>query len=141
MRQIDPGILAILKTETEFETALRTCPEARRKFRREAALRSGTPEPYAPLKHNISVGRAIRYVDWPPHRNYLIEISCLISGSCRITIDGREILLRPGDIFIPNQYTVFTRDALGEDDILVSFIVKPQFLEMNLKAFDLGYGK
>ena len=129
MRQIDTRVLEILKTETGFERALRTCPRARERFRAEAELGSGNPEPYEPLQHSVSVGRAVRYVDWPRHRNYLIEISYVVSGVCRVRVDGRTILLRPGDIFIPNQYTMFSRDALGEDDILVSFIVKPQFLE------------
>ena len=129
MRQIDPRIYEILKTETLFERALRTCPEARRKYRAEPEIGSGNPEPYSTLKDPVSIGRAIRYVAWPPHRNYLIEISYLISGTCRMTVGGREIVLKPGDFFIPNQYTILTREALGEDDILVSFVVKPQFVE------------
>lgn len=129
MRQIDPGILKILKTETSFETALRTCPEARRRFEEEALRGSGNPETYAALRDTVVVGRVSRYAAWPPHRNYLIEISYMVSGECRIGVAGKEIVLRQGDIFIPNQYTVFSREALGEDDIMVSFVVKPQFLE------------
>ena len=137
MRPIDPRILTILKTETEFETALRTCPKARARFAEEALVGSGRPDPYATLRESVSVGRVIRYVAWPPHRNYLIEISCVLSGECRVSIAGKEIVLRRGDIFIPNQYTVFSREPLGENDIMVSFIVKPQFLEevcLQLKA-------
>ena len=129
MRQIDPRILAILKTETPFETALKTCAGARSRFAEEAIQGSGRPDPYAPLKDQVSVGRAIRYTAWPPHRNYLIEISYMVSGECRVDVAGKEITLRQGDIFIPNQYTVFSREPLGENDIMVSFIVKPQFLE------------
>lgn len=137
MRQIDQKLLQILKTETRFETALRTCPRARLRFREEALIGSGTPDPYEPLKDRVAVGRVARYIPWPPHRNYMIEVSYMVSGSCRVTVGEREILIRQGDIFIPNQYTVFSRDALGEDDIMVSFIVKPQFLEdvcLKLKA-------
>lgn len=129
MRQIDPSILAILKTETGFETALRTCPEARRRFEEDALRDSGRPEIYDEVKNTVAVGRVSRYAAWPPHRTHLIEISCMICGQCRVTVAGREILLKTGDIFIPNQYTVFSREPLGEDDIMVSFVVKPQFLE------------
>lgn len=137
MRPIDPRILEILKTEVGFERALRTCPAARERFAEEALRGSGQPDPYAPLKDRVSVGRMIRYVEWPPHRNYLIEISCVLSGECHVHIAGKEIVLRRGDIFIPNQYTVFSRDPLGENDILVSFILKPQYLQevsLQLKA-------
>ena len=129
MRPLDPRLLNILKTETKHEQILRTSPEARRQFEVAAIVGSGRPDQYAPLKYPVSVGRAIRYVAWPPHRNYFIEISCMVSGSCRVTIANKEIVLRTGDIFIPNQYTIFSRTALGENDIMVSFIVKPHFLE------------
>ena len=112
-----------------FAGELRTCRKARERFAEEALLGSGRPDPYAALKDHVSVGRAIRYVAWPPHRNYLIEISCVLSGECHVAIAGKEIVLRQGDIFIPNQYTVFSREPLGEDDIMVSFIVKPQYLQ------------
>ncbi len=129
MRQIDPKILAILKTETGFETALRTCPEARRRFEEDALRGSGNPEAYAELRETVAVGRVSRYAAWPPHRNYLIEISYMVCGECRVNVAGKDIVIRQGDIFIPNQYTVFSREPLGENDIMVSFIVKPQFLE------------
>jgi len=129
MRPLDPRILAILKTETPFETELRTSGAARERFAEAALMGSGRPDPYEPLREPVSIGRAIRYVAWPPHRNYLIEISYMVSGMCRVEVAGQEIILRPGDIFIPNQYTIFSRAPLGDDDIMVSFIVKPQFLE------------
>ena len=129
MRQMEQKLLEILKTETCLERALRTCPAARRRYGEDALAGSGKPDPYAPLKDPVSVGRVIRYVSWPPHRNYLIEISYMVSGSCRVTVGDRTITIRQGDIFIPNQYTVFSREALGQDDIMVSFIVKSQFLE------------
>lgn len=129
MRQIDPGILAILKTETGFETALRTCPEARRRFEEDALRDSGRPEVYEAVKDTVAVGRVSRYAAWPPHRTHLIEISYMVCGECRVTVAGQEITLRQGDIFIPNQYTVFSRAPLGEDDIMVCFVVKPRFLE------------
>ena len=129
MRQIEPRLIEILKTETGFERALRTCPLARKRFGEEALIGSGSPAPYEVLKDAVSVGRAIRYVHWPPHRNYLIEISFMVCGTCHVRVGDRDIVLRQGDIFIPNQYTVFGRRALGEDDIMVSFIVKPRFLE------------
>ena len=129
MRQIDPKILDILKTETSFETALRTCPEARRRFVEDALRGSGNPDAYAELRETVAVGRVSRFAAWPPHRNYLIEISYMVSGECRMNVSGKDITIRQGDIFIPNQYTVFSREPLGEDDIMVSFVVKPQFLE------------
>lgn len=129
MKSIDPSLLEILKTETELERRLRTSAAARKRYMEEALEGSGRPDPYAPLTAPVSVGRPVRYVDWPPHRNYLIEITCVLSGTCEVTVRDKVIQLRQGDIFIPNQYTVFSRKALGENDILASFIVKSQFLE------------
>ena len=137
MRQIDPKILEILKTETSFETALKTCPKARELLVEEVRRGSGNPDTYAAVRNSVAIGRVSRYVPQPPHRNYLIEISYMVSGECRIGVTGREIVVRQGDIFIPNQYTVFSREAMGENDIMVSFIVRPRFLEnvcMQLKT-------
>lgn len=137
MRQIDPRILEVLKTETGFETALRTCSKARERFVEDALRGSGSPDTYAELRETVAVGRVSRFAAWPPHRNYLIEISYMVCGECHINVAGKDITIRQGDIFIPNQYTVFSREPLGEDDIMVSFVVKPQFLEdvcLQLKA-------
>jgi AraC-like DNA-binding protein/mannose-6-phosphate isomerase-like protein (cupin superfamily) len=129
VRPFDPELLDILKTETEYEHRLRTSEEERRKFIQAAMEGSGKLQQYEELTEPVSVARKIRFVDWPPHRDRLLEMNYVISGTMTVHVGEETICLKPGDFFLPNQYTMYAQDALGEDDIVVSFVMQPQFHE------------
>lgn len=129
MRPFDPKQLEILKTETKYEHQLRTSQEARDAFARMILEESGSLRQYEMIQGPVAVGRVIRFVEWPAHRNRLLEMSYVVSGTSTVTVSGEEILLKTGDFFLPNQYTVFSRAPLGENDIVINIVMQSQFHE------------
>lgn len=129
MREFDSHLLSILKTEVPGERRLRLDPEERRQYMAGMVEGSGNPEVYDTIKHNVSVTRKPRYVACPPHRTGMLEMIYMVSGSVRFTVGNRELMLNTGDFFLPNLYTMVAWDAPGENDIMVSFNMKAQFLE------------
>lgn len=128
MREFDPHLLSILKTEVPGEERLRNDPEERRRYIMAMAEGSGNPEVYQ-IKDNVAITRKPRYVAAPPHRTGMLEMIYMVSGSVRFTMGNKELTLNAGDFFLPNLYTMVAWDAPGEDDIIVSFNLKAQFLE------------
>ena len=129
MRPFDAKLLKILKTETERERRFRTDPAARAQFiqgMEESALR---PDLIEGPRRPVNVGRLLRYVDWVHHRKNFLEINYIVSGTMTVEVGERRILLETGDFFMSNRYSMVTRKALGENDIVVSFILQTQFLE------------
>ena len=129
MREFDKALLSLLKTEMTGETKLRTDPDERSSYMRSIEKGSASPSPYRQLHNPVSIGRQPRYVEFPEHRDFMLQVCHMVSGSAKIHINGQDMVLEAGDFFIPNQYTPYSRDALGEDDIMVSFMIKPQFIE------------
>lgn len=129
MREFDPHLLAILKTEVPGERRLRFDPEERRRYMEAMVAGSGNPEIYENIRNNVAVTRKPRYVACPPHRTGMLEMIYMVSGSLRITVGNRDLVLKAGDFFLPNLYTMVSWDAPGENDIMVSFNMKAQFLE------------
>ena len=53
----------------------------------------------------------------------------VITGGIHVRVGGQADELKAGDFFLPNLHTEISWDALGEHDIAVCFVIKPQFLE------------
>lgn len=137
MREFDEHLLEILKTETRYEKRIKEDPQERERYYEQVQRDSGKEETYASSVNKVSVGRVLRYTDAPKRRNARIVISYVASGKAVLHIGEKDIHLKQGDIFIPNQYTLFSRDALGENDIIVNFVFKPQFLSEACSALEM----
>ncbi len=136
MRSFDAHLLHVLKTEIPQETLYRTSEDARKRFAAEMIKDSGNPDVYNRLLNPVSVARVVRYVDWPLHRTNILEMMYMVSGEAEICVSGENIHVKEGDFFIPNQYTDYSRKALGENDIAINFIMKPQFLKEAAGTFE-----
>lgn len=131
MRPFDENLLKILKTETEIEHGLRTDPDKRREFMNEMMNNSQCrdAETYRRFHDKIAIGRMMRYVAWPPHTNKMIQTSYVVSGELRMMIGNKRITVSAGEFIIPGQDTMVGFEALGEDDIIINFMMRPEFLE------------
>lgn len=129
MRPFDAKLLSILSTETEQERRLKLDPLEHERFAQKIRQESGSSSPYAGLKNAVSVSRILRYVHWPVHRCVLLELTYVVSGSARMWVGKQSLELRQGDLFLPNQYSELSLEALGDGDILLNFIMKPRFIE------------
>lgn len=128
MRPFDARLLEILSTETAYEQKLKQDPQERDRFSLLVRQAPGK-QVRTQLKDPVTLSRILRYVPWPLHRHSLVEMTYVASGSARITIGGQLLVLHQGDLFLPNQYSELSMDPLGERDILLNFILKPQFVE------------
>ncbi len=131
MRPFDENVLNILKTETEIERGLRVSEDARRAFMDEMMSNSQSrdAETYRRFHDKIAIGRMMRYVSWPPHKNKMIQTSYVVSGEFRMMIGNQRITVSAGEFIIPGQDTMIGTEALGENDIVVNFMMRPEFLE------------
>lgn len=129
MREFDEQLLRILKIEAPMEQKLRYDAESRNEYMTQIEQHSGDSSVFLPLKNLVTVSRKPRYVPLPPHRTYLVELHYLVSGFAHVYMEKQKLTLKKGDILLPNQNTIYSMDALGDDDILLTFILKPQFFE------------
>ena len=71
----------------------------------------------------------MRYIPWAPHKNDMIQTSYVVSGCLKMMIGNEKITVYPGEFIIPGQDTYVSSEALGEDDIVINFLMRPEFLE------------
>ena len=129
MRAFDARLLSILRTETAMEHTLRTDPEERLRFAERTACGILDKRIERKLNYNVSVTRLMRYFPSLPRRSDYIEMIYVITGGIHVRVGGQAVELKAGDFFLPNLHTEISWDALGEHDIAVCFVIKPQFLE------------
>lgn len=77
----------------------------------------------------ISVRKHTRFIDFPIHKHNYIELSYVYKGSLTQIIDGKEIILNEGELIMLNQVISHETKASGEDDIIINFIIKPEFFQ------------
>ncbi len=96
----------------------------------------------------IAVRPHTRFIAFPEHTHDYVEMVYMCQGTTRHTVDGNEILLRPGELLLLGQNARQSIQAAGENDLAVNFIVRPEFLggilhflgdeETPLRRFVLG---
>lgn len=130
MREFDQNLLSILRTETKMEHLLRTDDEERDRFVRIIS-RGGDDQRFNhELEHNVSITRLLRFVPSMPRvTGKYLEMTYVVSGGAVFTAGDEKVELHKGDVFIPNQYVPLSWDALGEDDILINYVMNFRFLE------------
>lgn len=129
MREFNDKLLQILKTEIPIERILRANAAEREKYIKAYEQHSGDSSVFLPLENLVTISRNMRYVTQPACHNFLVELHYVVSGSANVYFSNQKITIRQGDILLPNQYASYSMDALGDDDIILTFIMKPQFFE------------
>ncbi len=82
----------------------------------------------------IQIRPHTRFAYFPKHRHNYIEVIYMCTGSTTHIIDGREVILRTGELLFLNQNATQEILPAGHTDIAVNFIVLPQFFD---RVFDL----
>ena len=72
---------------------------------------------YETRSENFFLGEMTRYA-FPLHVHDIVEMALLLQGECEMEIDGKPVLLRPGDAavafpFIPHAFTRISPEARG----------------------------
>lgn len=78
----------------------------------------------------IAVRTHTRFVHFPPHRHNFIEVLYVCEGSLTNIIDGKEVVIRKGELLFLNQFTHHEILPAGEDDIAINFMLLPEFFDV-----------
>jgi len=75
----------------------------------------------------IMVRKHTRFIHFPKHKHNYIEVNYVFNGSLNQTVGNERLELRKGDILFLNQHIEHELEACGEEDIIINFIIKPEF--------------
>ncbi|MDX8046232.1 AraC family transcriptional regulator [Gracilibacillus sp. S3-1-1] len=70
-----------------------------------------------------------RYIHFPRHSHDYIEMNYVFHGQLQQTIADQSITLKQGDIVILNQYIEHELQACHQEDIIINFIIHPDFFD------------
>lgn len=77
----------------------------------------------------IHIRKHTRFVKFPEHKHNFIEFNYVYQGCLKQKIYGREIHLKQGELLFLNQHITHELEASKEEDIIINFIIKPEFFD------------
>ncbi len=77
----------------------------------------------------IDIRKHTRFIHFPKHKHNYIEFNYVYKGSLTEVIDEKEITLKKGELIFLNQYITHEIEASKEEDIIINFIIKPEFFD------------
>ena len=75
----------------------------------------------------IDIRPHTRFVHFPKHTHNYVEFVYMIKGHSTHYIDDQKIILKEGDLLFLNQHATQEILPCGKDDLMVNFIMLPQF--------------
>ena len=80
----------------------------------------------------IDVRKHTRFVSFPPHSHDYVEVLYMCTGSTHHRVNGKEVILKAGELLFLNQHTTHEIAPAGEGDIGINFLILPQFFNQPL---------
>lgn len=77
----------------------------------------------------INIRKHTRFINFPEHSHNFLEFNYVYSGQLTQVIDGKNIVLKKGEIIFLNKSIVHEIKEAREDDIIINFIIRPEFFE------------
>lgn len=77
----------------------------------------------------IELRKHTRFIDFPSHRHDYIEINYVFNGKLKQKVGNESITLKQGELIFLNQHIYHEIEASGLEDIVINFIIQPQFFE------------
>lgn len=81
----------------------------------------------------VTVRPHSRFIDFPEHRHNYIEIMYVCQGSITHFMDGKEVVLKKGDMLFLNQNVRHRVKRAEYEDIGINFIALPEFFDIPLQ--------
>ncbi|WP_456271147.1 AraC family transcriptional regulator [Bacillus sp. AK031] len=75
----------------------------------------------------IMVRKHTRFVDFPKHKHNYIEFNYVFNGQLNQTVGKEQLTLKKGELLFLNQHIEHEIKACGEEDIVINFIIQPEF--------------
>ena len=81
---------------------------------------------------NITIRPHTRFIAFPEHTHDYVEMVYMCSGQTVHRVNGKEIVLRAGELLLLGQNARQEIEAAAQDDIAVNFIIRPSFFSATL---------
>ncbi len=81
----------------------------------------------------VTVRQHSRFIEFPAHKHNYIEIIYVCAGEITHYIDGKELVMQPGDLLLMNQSVIHSVKQAQIDDIGINFITLPEFFDIPLQ--------
>ena len=80
----------------------------------------------------IRVRPHTRFIHFPRHIHNFIEVIYMCTGTTHHVVNGKDVVLKPGELLFLNQSATQEIYPAGENDIAVNFFILPEFFEYGL---------
>lgn len=87
----------------------------------------------------IAVRTHTRFVHFPLHRHNYIEVLYVCEGQLVNIIDGKQVIVRKGELLFLNQHTRHEILTAGENDIAINIMVLPEFFDVAYSMIGGGH--
>jgi len=77
----------------------------------------------------IDIRKHTRFINFPSHNHNYIEFNYVYKGKLIQIIDNKKIILQKGELIFLNQNITHEIEASSEDDIIINFIIRPEFFD------------
>ena len=84
----------------------------------------------------INIRKHTRFINFPSHNHNYIEFNYVYEGKFTQIIDNKKITLQKGELIFLNQYITHEIEASSEDDIIINFIIRPEFFDYIITLLD-----
>ncbi|MBO0450442.1 helix-turn-helix domain-containing protein [Enterococcus sp. MJM12] len=81
---------------------------------------------------NIFINKHHRYSVMPAHTHSFVEFNYMLSGSCIQYVNGKEIILKQGELLLLDKDIVQEINSLNKDDILINILLKDESITTEL---------
>lgn len=78
----------------------------------------------------IAVRTHTRFIHFPLHRHNYVEVLYVCEGSLTNIIDGKQVIVRKGELLFLNQFTHHEILAAKRNDIAINFMILPEFFDV-----------
>ncbi|MFB9136132.1 AraC family transcriptional regulator [Vibrio olivae] len=86
-------------------------------------------------KH-IYIEKQSRFVNVPLHSHDYIELVYVYSGQMHQVVNGKPVVQNKGEIMLLNQFAQHEVEAADDNDIIINFIIEPEFFGRLISLFD-----
>ncbi len=84
----------------------------------------------------ITIRPHTRFIDFPEHRHDFVEVVYMCSGQTVHRIEGKQIVVKQGELLFMSQNTAHSIQKAGIEDVGINFIVLPEFFTESLRVVE-----
>lgn len=84
----------------------------------------------------FAIEKHTRFLPVKEHFHNFIEIMYILNGKITQKIKGQEIILKKGELMLLNQHISHEIGMTAEEDIMINFIIKPEFFDHIISLID-----